>query len=74
MGKRVAYLLAGYCVGSLILLVLWTFTGKFGILPLFVLGNSFGGLFVYWAERKGNVKSIDDLNRPLTLFPRDLPR
>lgn len=74
MGKRVAYLFAGYCVGSLILLVLWTFTQRFQILSLFLLGNSLGALFVYWAERKGNVKSIEELNRPLTLFPRDLPR
>jgi len=74
MGKRLAFGLVGYGVGSLILLVLWTFTGKFQILPLFVLGNSFSALFVYWAERKGKLKSIEELNRPLTLFPRDLPR
>jgi hypothetical protein len=70
MGKRLAYLVAEYCVGSPILLVLWGFTGKFRILSLFVLGNSFGCLFVYWAERKGKVKSVEGLNRPLTLFPR----
>jgi len=74
MGKRLAYLLAGYCVGSLIMLVLWGFTRKFQILSLFVLGNSLGALFVYRAERKGKVKSIEELNRPLTLFPRNLPR
>jgi len=56
------------------MLVLWGFTRKFQILSLFVLGNSLGALFVYRAERKGKVKSIEELNRPLTLFPRNLPR
>ena len=74
MGKRLAIGLVGYIPGFLILLVLWTFTRKFQILPLFMLGNSFGALVVYWAERKGKLKSIEELNRPLTLFPRDFPR
>jgi hypothetical protein len=73
MGKRFALGLVGYGVGSSISLVLWAFTGKFQILSLFVLGNSLSALFVYWAERKGKVKSIEELNRPLTLFPRNLP-
>jgi hypothetical protein len=71
MGKRAAYLLGGYGIGSLIMLALWGITGKFQILFLFVLGNSFGVLLTYRAERKGKVKSIEELNRPLTLFPRD---
>jgi hypothetical protein len=71
MGKRIAYGLVGYSIGSLILLVFWAFTGKFKILSLLTLGNSFGAFFVYWAERKGKVKSIEEINRPLTLFPRE---
>lgn len=53
------------------MLALWGITSKFQIVSLFVLGNSFGVLFTYWAERRGKVKSIEELNRPLTLFPRD---
>jgi hypothetical protein len=71
MGKRAVYLLAGYGVGSLIALALWLFTGKLKVLPLFVLGNTLGALFTWWAERSGKVKSIEEINRPLTLFPRD---
>ncbi|HEY3824530.1 MAG TPA: hypothetical protein VGL82_08220 [Bryobacteraceae bacterium] len=71
MGKRVAYLLAGYGFGSLIGLALWSFTGKYHVWPVFLLGNSLGLLFTLWAEHAGKVKTIDELNRPLTLFPRD---
>lgn len=53
------------------MLVLWVFTGKFSALSLCLLGNAFGLTFVFWAERKGKVKTIEELNRPLTLFPRD---
>jgi hypothetical protein len=34
------------------------------------LGTAFAILFTYIAERKGKVKSIEELRRPLTLFPR----
>ena len=71
MGKRIAYVLAGYGVGCLILVTLWAFTWKFRVWSVLMLGSSFGNLFVCWAQRKGKLKTIEELNRPLTLVPRE---
>lgn len=74
MGKRLLYLLLGYAVGLSPFLVWWAFTGKFGWVPALWLGISCSNLFLYIGQRTGKLKPIEELNRPLTLFPRDLPR
>ena len=70
MGKRLAYgLIGGWSIAAPLMLLIWALTGKFNIMSLALLGNSFGLLIVGWAERRGKVQSIEQLNRPLTLFP-----
>jgi len=71
MGKRLTYGLMGVGVGLLPYLAWWALTGKFKGISALCLAPACGNLFVYWAERKGKLKSIEELNRPLTLFPRD---
>jgi hypothetical protein len=71
MGRRFAYLLTGYAAGALVGLALWVFTGKFYVWLAFIVGNTLGVLFTVRAERAGKVKTVDELNRPLTIFGRD---
>jgi hypothetical protein len=71
MGKRIAFGLVGYGVGWLPFVVLWAFTGKFRYASALWLGVACSNFFLYIAERKGKLKSIGELDRPLTLFPRD---
>lgn len=74
MGKRLLYMLAGYAVAWLPFLVWWAFTGKFKFTAALWFGISCSNLFLYIGQRTGRLKPIEELNRPLTLFPRDLPR
>jgi hypothetical protein len=74
MVRRLLYLVLGYGVGWLPFLVWWAFTGKFQYGAALCLGIACSNLFLYAGERSGKLKSIGELNRPLTLFPRDLPR
>jgi hypothetical protein len=72
VGKRFAYgFIGGWSVAALLMLLIWALTGKFNILSLALFGNTFGIWIVGWAERRGKVESIEQLHRPLTLFPRD---
>jgi hypothetical protein len=75
MGKRLAYFLPGFAIGLLILSVIWAIRkphhwgAAFSLaIPLSI---SCGTWTTYIAERKGKVKSVEELRRPLTLFPRD---
>jgi hypothetical protein len=74
MGRRLAYMLLGACVGVLFLEMIglvqhhhlvpsWENGGFVGV----ALGSA--TIAVNIAERKGKVKSIRELERPLTLFP-----
>jgi hypothetical protein len=74
MRKRLAYFLLSFGVGTIPSLATWAFAGKFSAPLALGLGTSCSGLFLLFCERTGKVKSIEELNRPLTLFPRDLPR
>jgi hypothetical protein len=74
MGKRLAYFLLSFGVGMVPSLATWAFTGKFSSALALGLGTSCSSLFLLFCERTGKVKSIEEIDRPLTLFPRDLPR
>jgi hypothetical protein len=74
MGKRLLYLLLGYGVAWIPFFVWWAFTGKFKWVAALWLGISFSNLLLYIGERSGKLKPIEELKRPLTLFPRDLTR
>ncbi len=76
MGRRTLYYFCGFALGALIELSVklaihrphtWESAG-FGAMGL---GTSFGVLFLYIAERKRKIPSVEDLHRPLRLFPRD---
>lgn len=77
MGKRAAYGLLGFALGAVIVAILfsirrphhWNTAASTAI--AFCVSCA---AFVTWvAERKGKVKSIAELQRPLTLFPRSTP-
>jgi hypothetical protein len=74
MGKRLMYGLPGNAIGLLIASAMFAIrrplNWQFEILPVIAICLSFGNLAIYIAERKGKVKSIKELHRPLTLFPR----
>jgi hypothetical protein len=74
MGRRWKYGLPGVAIGLLILSVLFAIRRphhwQYEILPAVTICLSCGNLATYIAERKGKVKSIEELHRPLTLFPR----
>jgi hypothetical protein len=74
MGKRFAYCLLSFGVGTIPSLATWAFAGKFSAALALGLGTSCSSLFLLFCERTGRVKSIEEINRPLTLFPRNLPR
>ncbi|MGP0073138.1 MAG: hypothetical protein ACLPWF_14550 [Bryobacteraceae bacterium] len=74
MGKRIAYGLLGCAFGALIELLIFSIRTPrhwgFAMSPAIALCISCGTIVIWIAERKGKVKSIQELHRPLTLFPR----
>jgi hypothetical protein len=72
MGKRLAYTLLGIGIGLTIAWGIQSAIGKrieIGGIST-VIGVACGALAVSIAERKGKVKSIEELKRPATLFPK----
>jgi hypothetical protein len=69
MGKRYAYGLLGMALGGLVGSIPWALTGKPS--PFVALGVAGASLAIFLAERKGKLKSIEEINRPITLFPRN---
>jgi hypothetical protein len=77
MGKRIAFALLGSAAGVLIVLAIsairkphhWEFMAS----PAMALCIACGVVATLIAERMGKVKSIEELQRPLTLFPRSSP-
>ncbi len=74
MGKRFAYFLLSFGAGMIPGLAAWALTGRFSAPLALGLGTACSSLGLLFCERTGRVKSIEEINRPLTLFPRDLPR
>jgi hypothetical protein len=74
MGRRWIYGLPGVAIGLLIVSAIFAIRrphhGQFEILPVVNTCLGCANLATYIAERKGKVKSIEELHRPLTLFPR----
>jgi len=74
MGRRLQYYLLGSAMGLPILLVLFAIRPphhwRMAIVPAIGVCNSIGLIVLQKAERRGKVKSIEELHRPLTLFPR----
>jgi energy-coupling factor transporter transmembrane protein EcfT len=74
MGKRIAYGLLGFAFGALIVTALFAIRSPhhwgFAITPAIALCISCGTVVTWMAERNGKVKSIEELHRPLKLFPR----
>jgi uncharacterized Tic20 family protein len=71
MGKRMVYALAGIAAGFLIGSAIdWIFHVR----VFWVLGLITGPLLVWWAERRNKVPTIDQLTRPTTLFPPEVPK
>jgi hypothetical protein len=74
MGRRIAYGLLGLAIGALIfgpLSAIWRPHDRWLQTLSSIAWTSCGPLAVYIAERTGKVKSIEELRRPLTLFPRE---
>jgi hypothetical protein len=75
MGRRIAYGLLGVAIGvvfcSALALIRRPHNWESAVRADFGLCISCGGITVWIAERKGKLKSIEELHRPLTLFPRD---
>jgi hypothetical protein len=73
MGRRIAYGLLGVAIGLLINWAIDAVRRPHDWFPPATVGPCLGcaALVVWIAERKGKVKSIEELHRPLTLFPRD---
>lgn len=71
MGKRIAYGLAGTCIGFVAASALATLLGKppAGTAVL-AIAICCGSITTGIAERMGKVQSIDEIKRPITLFPR----
>lgn len=73
MRRRFAYWLIGFAFGSLVAGALdWELKKPFGA-RFIGIAVGCGSVAVAMAEKKGKVKSIEDINRPLTLFPPDTP-
>ena len=70
MGRRLAYGLLGCCIGAAMALVLEVVFGKHSAIPSSGIVMGCGVLAISIAERRGKVKSSEELNRPVTLFPR----
>jgi hypothetical protein len=74
MGKRIACGLLGCALGALIGLAIFSIRRPhnlgFAMSPAIALCMSCGTIVIWIAERKGKVKSMEELHRPLTLFPR----
>jgi hypothetical protein len=69
MGRRLAYTLLGFGIGLLVALLLEGVLGKGLGMGAIGLALGCGSIAVGIAERKGKVKSIEEINRPVTLFP-----
>jgi hypothetical protein len=70
MGKRLAYMLLGFGIGLLVALALGGLLGERLGSGGAGIAVACGALAVAIAERRGKVKSIEEINRPMTLFPR----
>jgi hypothetical protein len=75
MGKRTIYYSFGFALGALtevlaMLVIRRPHHWEYVVSGAMSLGSVFGVCVTYIAERKGKVKSIEELHRPLTLFPR----
>jgi hypothetical protein len=69
MGRRLAYSLLGFSVGLIASLVLEAVFGKRVGIASIAVAIGFSSIAVGIAEHRGKVKSIEEINRPLTLFP-----
>ena len=69
MGKRLAYTLLG-SIGVVIAWGIRSAVGKRFELGGIVIAIACGALAASIAEPKGKVKSIEELKRPATLFPK----
>jgi hypothetical protein len=69
------YFLLGAAIGLMIVSVFFAIhkphQWDFAIISAVTFCMNCGSLTVYIARRKGRVESIEDMHRPLTLFPRD---
>ena len=71
MGRRLAFMCLGACVGVLFAVILSLALHRHVAIgpQLFVLALPFGVQSVAIAERRKKVKSIEEINRPISLFP-----
>ena len=70
MRRRLAYTLLGISIGLVIAWGIRSAVGKSLRTADIVIAIACGALAVSIAERKGKVKSIEELKRPTTLFPK----
>ncbi len=75
MGRGWLYFLLGAAIGLLIASAFFAIRPPhhrdFAMIWTLTFCMNCGTLTGYIAERKGKVKSFEELHRPLTLFPRD---
>jgi hypothetical protein len=70
MGKRLAYTLLGFSIGLVVALALGSVVGERFAACGVGIALGCGSLAVAIAEWRGKVKSVEEINRPITLFPR----
>jgi hypothetical protein len=77
VGKRCAYGLLGFVLGAVIVSILFAIrrphSRSAATSTAIAFCVSCAAFATGVAERKGKVKSIAELHRPLTLFPRSTP-
>jgi hypothetical protein len=69
MGRRLAYCLLGFSIGLVASVALEAVFGKRVGISSIAIAIAFSSIAVGVAERRGKVKSIEEINRPITLFP-----
>ena len=72
--KRSTYAVVGYGIGLAIGLVIMFFLGWKHVGTLLTVPPLLGMVVaLWWAEGKGLIPSVEDENRPVTLFGKDAP-
>lgn len=70
MGKRVMYGLVGYGIGTAIV---WVAHGGRHFGNAANIGIVGGSVAIWLGERSGRLKPLEEVNRPISLFPDGVP-
>jgi hypothetical protein len=71
VGKRIAIFSAGYGLGLIVVWLMSLIAGRSMFwMAAPIIGGTISSLLLSHAQRRGIIPSREELNRPLTLFPR----